>query len=99
MAAYHQETYRGEYLRNSGHSCWGKTYKTDATLYTPAGPMRQYAWIYRNCSNKTLKRRAIVKLDRDGPCYSIPPGRTRTLEVKLIALIAARNPYERSASC
>lgn len=98
-AAYHEETFRGEFVPNSGHSCGGKTYKTDSTLVTPAGPMRQYAWIFRNCGKTTLKRRVIIRLDRDGKCYSIPPGRTRTLATKYVAAVIARDLYERSAPC
>lgn len=98
-ATYHEETFRGEWLPNSGHACGGKMYKTDSVIYTPAGPMRAYAWIFRNCRDYARYFYANVRWDDDGPCYGISANRTRTLEVKYILNIAGRNPFAGSKAC
>ena len=42
----------------------------------------QHAWIYYNCSDQTLFRKADIIKDWDGDCHGIGPGQARVLATK-----------------
>lgn len=86
---------RGQYVSNSGHQCGAQDYITGSYTVGPV-QLKQHSLIYHNCGGSTVKRKADVIADWDGPCYSVTSHRTRVLETKYVV---PRSVYRGAKSC
>jgi hypothetical protein len=74
---------QGQYVSISewGLVCGHNERMTDAYIKG----LVQKALMYRHCaSSGSVRRRADMILDADGPCYSIPAGTARVLQAKFV---------------
>lgn len=85
----------GQYVSNSGHQCWGQDYITGGY---DAGPvhLQEHSYIYRNCRDYAVHRKADIIADWDGSCYNVSARRSRVLAVKYTV---PRDVYRNAKSC
>ena len=87
----------GQKLKASSYSCGSNERITGGLVMYGPVPTKQHAFIYRNCSSKTVKRKADVRFDRDGSCLSIAPGTAKVLHV--VQALPSRDVYRHAKSC
>lgn len=64
--------------RVTGYPCWASERVTGEATMGPV-PIAQHALVYRNCSKRTVQRKANINEWFDGPCYAVRPGATIVL--------------------
>lgn len=88
----------GQFVSKEGLRCGGQQRITGDT---GAGPLTlsQFSWIYYNCSDRTLRRKADIKYTTDGDCYGIGPGQARVLHNMWGSPLVSDDRYNGTKSC
>lgn len=76
MADYSTQVSAGQFVGKDGLHCGGQEIKG---VSGPGGSV-QHAWVYYNCGDSTVYRKADVNNSWDGDCWGIGPGSVRVLE-------------------
>ncbi len=87
----------GQTLKVSNYSCGSNERITGGLVMYGPVPTKQHAQIYRNCSNKSVKRKADLILDRDGKCLTIAANSAKVLNV--LQALPSRTVYRSSKAC
>lgn len=89
----------GELTSKAGLRCGGQMRSTaSASVSSFNIPIVQYAWIYYNCGEKTVRRKADIRNWWDGDCFGIGPGQARVLKAEWYGTGSA-NPFRGSKAC
>ena len=71
----------GQFVHKGGMHCGGQERITGSNDIFGV-TFKQHAWIYYNCGNRTVFRKADVINAFDGDCHGIGPGQARVLHAK-----------------
>lgn len=71
----------GQFVDKSDMHCGGQE-RITGSVDILGVTFPQHAWIYYNCSDQTLFRKADIINDFDGDCHGIGPGQARVLATK-----------------
>ncbi len=86
-----------QHLKPSSFHCGSNERITGQTVHYGFLPTKQHAEIYRNCSGRTVHKKADVIFDRDGSCISVPAGTAVVLHV--VQALPSRTVYRAAKSC
>ena len=87
----------GQTLKASNYNCGSNERITGGLVMYGLVPTKQHAQIYRNCSGKSVKRKADLIFDRDGKCLTIAAHSAKVLNV--IQALPSRTVYRSSKAC
>ena len=88
----------GNFVSKAPYRCGGQE---DVTGTQGDGwfQLKQHSWIYYNCSDRTLRRKADVSNGFDGPCLGIGPGQARVLSAIWKQPLVSVTGYRGSKAC
>ena len=93
----HADVAVGQSVNPSNYSCGANDRVTGGSVWYGPVPTKQRAMIFKNCSSKTVKRKADVHLDPDGRCMSIKAGKAVVLHT--VQALPSRKVYNGVRSC
>ena len=87
----------GQFVSKAGLHCGGQERVTGSQGFGPF-ELKQRSWIYYNCGNKTVRRKADVSNGFDGRCLGIGPGQARVLSAIWTPIVSVTG-YRGSKAC
>ena len=76
-----QDYVSGQFVNKSGLRCGGQERFPGSTEFLGV-TLKQHVWVYYNCGDRSVRRKADIINDLDGDCYGIGPGEARVIATK-----------------
>ena len=92
-----ENVHSGQFFPKAGLRCGGQELNTGSQGFGPF-ELKQQSWIYYNCGDRTVRRKADVSRGFDGRCMGIGPGQARVLSAIWEPIVAATG-YRGSKAC